>query len=80
MKENNSGKRRLWRITFGVIAVVFIAVMWVKKDIITILANASGEQFAPLIATTIVVLLSKVVAIIGMALMVKWVTEDLKIT
>ena len=80
MKENNSDKRRLWRITFGVIAVVFIAVMWAKKDIITILTNESAKQVAPLIATTIVVLLSKVVAIIGMALMVKWVTEDLKTT
>ena len=68
-KENR--KKEPWRIVIGIIAILCIVFMWIKKDIVSIYATTSKENIFPLITTTIVVSLLKVAAIAGAILLFK---------
>lgn len=65
-------KKEPWRILVAAVSVGWILFMWVKKDIGSVYANLPPEQLIPLIATTAVVSLSKVAALAGIILLVKW--------
>ena len=78
MDNNEKKKREPWRIIVGIIAIVFIVYMWVKKDIMTIYTTMPKEQVAPLIATTIAVSFIKVAAITGGILLIKWIISKFK--
>ena len=52
--------------------------MWVKKDILSIYANAPQEQVIPMIATTVAVSLIKVAAITVGILLIKWIAGKVK--
>lgn len=69
---NKKGKEP-WRIIVGVISVIFIVYMWMKKDILNIYYTMPQEQVVPVIVTTIAVSLIKVVAIAAGILVIKWV-------
>ena len=70
-KENR--KKEPWRIVIGIIAILCIVFMWIKKDIVSIYATMPKEDIVPLITTTIVVSLFKVAAIAGAIFLVKWI-------
>ena len=78
MENNDNKKKEPWRIVIGIISIVFIVYMWVKKDIITIYTTMPKEQVVPLIATTIAVSLIKVAAIAGGTLLIKWIISKFK--
>lgn len=78
MKNQNRMKREPWRIVVGVIAMIYIIFMWVKKDIVSIYATMPQEEVVPLIVTTVVVSLIKVAVIAGGILLVKWCVSKLK--
>ena len=78
MENNDNKKKEPWRIVIGIISIVFIVYMWVKKDIITIYTTMPKEQVVPLIATTIAVSLIKVAAIAGGTLLIKWIIRKFK--
>ena len=78
MENNDNKKKEPWRIVIGIISIVFIVYMWVKKDIITIYTTMPKEQVVPLIATTIAVSLIKVAAIAGGILLIKWIIGKAK--
>ena len=78
MGNNNKKKIEPWRIIVFVIAVAFIAFMWVKKDIAEIYATMPSEQVVPLLVTTIAVSLLKVAAIAGAILLIKWIISKFK--
>ncbi len=71
-------KKEPWRIIVGIISIAFIVYMWVEKDIMTIYTTMSKEQVVPLIATTILVSLIKVVTIVGGILIIKWGVNKIK--
>jgi len=71
-------KKELWRIIIAIISVVFIVFMWVKKDIATIYSTMLKEQIVPLVVTTIVVTLVKVVGITAVIILIKWSIGKLK--
>ena len=74
----NNKKKEPWRIGVGVIAILYIIFMWVKKDVVSIYSTMPSEEVLPLIATTIAVSLLKVAAIAGVILLVKWVVSRRK--
>ena len=78
MENNDNKKKEPWRIVVGIISIVFIVYMWVKKDIIAIYTTMPNEQVAPLIVTTIAVSLIKVAAITGGILLIKWIIRKFK--
>ena len=78
MENKNNKKKEPWRIIVGILAIIFILYMWVKKDIVTIYTTMPKEQVAPLIATTIAVSLIKVAAITGGILLIKWIISKFK--
>ena len=69
---NNENKREPWRIVVGIIAIVYILFMWVKKDIVSIYATMPQEEVIPLIVTTVVVSLVKVAVITVGIMLIKW--------
>ena len=78
MENKNNKKKEPWRIIVGILAIIFIVYMWVKKDVVTIYTTMPKEQVAPLIATTIAVSLIKVAAITGGILLIKWIISKFK--
>ena len=73
MENKDPKKKEPWRIIVGIIAMLFIVYMWVKKDIMAIYTTMPMEQIIPFIATTIVVSLVKVAVIAGAILLFKWI-------
>ena len=71
-------KKEPWRILVGIISIVYIVFLWVKKDIVGIYSTMPQEQVVPLIATTVLVSLVKVFAIAGGILLVKWLARKIK--
>lgn len=67
-----------WRIIVGVLSILFIAFMWVKKDVAGIYAGMSVEAALPLIVTTLAVSLLKTAALAGVILLVKWIIGKVK--
>ena len=70
-------KKEPWIIVVAVISIAFIIYMWVEKDIVAIYSSMPKEQALPLIVTTIVVSLIKVVAITVGILFIKWIVKKL---
>lgn len=71
-------KKEPWRIVVGILAIAFIVYMWVEKDIMAVYTTMPQEQVAPLIATTIVVSLIKIVAIAGGIFLIKWIANKIR--
>ncbi|MBR4085372.1 MAG: hypothetical protein IKK33_13950 [Lachnospiraceae bacterium] len=77
---NNVSKKKTeaWRIIVGVIAMAYIVFMWVKKDIVSIYTTMPQEEVLPLMITTIIVSMVKVVVITGGILLIKWGISKVK--
>ncbi len=75
MKRKKIG---LWRIFICIISIIFIVFMWVKNDIARIYSTMPKEQVFPLIITTLLVSLLKVLAIAGGILLIKWLFDKFK--
>ena len=69
----NKKKPVVWRIIVGILSILFIVFMWVRKDIVSIYTTMPSEQVLPLIATTVAVSLIKVAAIAAAVFLVKWI-------
>ncbi len=78
MGNNYKKKIEPWRIIVFVIAVAFIILMWIKKDIAEIYATMPSEQIAPVIVITVAVSLLKVAVIAGAVLLIKWIVGKIK--
>ena len=66
------------KIVVGVIAILYIVFMWIKKDIIAIYTTVPDEQILTMIVTTVAVSLLKVAAVAGVVLLVKWIVGKVK--
>jgi len=72
MNNENKKKKEPWRIIVGIIAILYIIYMWMKKDIVSIYTTMPQEEVVPLIVTTVAVSLIKVGVIAGGILLMKW--------
>lgn len=77
-RDKNNCKIEPWRIIVGTLSIAFILFLWVKNDIVSTLATMQKEQTIPLVVTTIVVSVVKVIVIAGVILLVKWVIRKIK--
>ena len=77
-RDKNNCKIEPCRIIVGTLAIAFILFLWVKNDIVSTLATMQKEQTIPLVVTTIVVSVVKVIVIAGVILLVKWVIRKIK--
>ena len=71
------GKNKNWRVAAFIIAVVYIAYMWIRKDVASTFLAMPKEEALPLVATTIAVTLLKVIAFAGVLLLIKWATKKI---
>lgn len=71
------GKNKNWRVVAFIIAVVYIAYLWIHKDIASGFADMPKEEVLPMVATTIAVTLIKVVVFAGLVLLVKWAVKKI---
>ena len=77
MKNKNNTPKEPWRIVVFVIAIAFIAFMWISKDISAINEDMQKEEALPLIITTVAVSLLKVAAIALVCVLIKWILDKL---
>ena len=52
-----SVERKPRRIAIGVLSIIVIAIMWIKKDVLGLWSNLSSEDLLPLLATNAVVII-----------------------
>jgi len=71
-------KKEPWRIIVAIISIIFIILMWVKNDIATIYSTMPKEQLVPVIITSVVVTLVKVVGITAVIQLIKWIVVKVK--
>ena len=74
----NTKKKEPWKIIVGIVSILYIIFMWVKKDIVGIYNTMPQEQILPLITTTVLVTLAKVVVLAVIIFFVKWVLSKIK--
>lgn len=58
MGNENKKQKDPLRIIVFIVSIVFIAIMWMKNDVISVYNTMPKEQALPLIATTILVFLN----------------------
>ena len=71
-------KHTALRIIIGILSIGYIVFMWIKKDILSIYSAIPHEEAFPLIITTIVVSVFKVLILTCVILLVKWIIKKLK--
>ena len=71
-------KREPWRIAVTAASILFIVVMWVKKDVAAIYSQLSPEDALPLLVTTVAVTALKVAAMAGAIVLVKWLIRKIR--
>ena len=64
-------ERKPRRIAIGVLAIIVIAIMWIKKDVLGLWGNISSEDLLPLLATNAVVMIVKIAVLAGIVYLVK---------
>ena len=62
-----------WRVAVAIISILFIIIIWVKKDIGSALVGIPNEQIVPMIVTSVAVTLLKILAIAGAVFLIKWI-------
>lgn len=67
-------KMKPWRIVIFAVAVIYIIVMWVKKDVGAIFSGM-GENAFPVLLMTIGINILKVLLFTGVILLVKWIVS-----
>lgn len=75
---NNKKKKEPWRLIVGLIAIAYIAYMWVEKDIFSSLTAVSGDRALPMALTSIAVTFTKIAVMAGIILLTKWLVGKVK--
>lgn len=73
MKEKNS-----WRIIVGILSVIYLIFLWVKKDIASAYTALSPEQLFPVILMSVAITSIKLIGIAGGTLLIKWLIRKIK--
>lgn len=73
-----SVERKPRRITIGVLSIIVIAIMWIKKDALGLWSNLSSEDLLPLLATNAVVIIVRIAILAGIIYLVRKLLTKLK--
>ena len=71
-------KKEPWRIVVGILSVLYILFLWVKKDIASVYGSLSPEQLIPVMATSVAVTASKFITIAAAVFLIKWIIKKIK--
>jgi hypothetical protein len=71
-------ERKPRRIAIGVLSIIVIAIMWIKKDVLGLWSNISSEDLLPLLATNAVVMLAKIAILAGVIYLLKMLLVKIK--
>ena len=66
-------KLEWWRIVVGIVAIIVIVFLWVRKDLLALYGTMPKEELIPLMFTTFLVSLLKVAAIAGVIVLFRWI-------
>ena len=64
-------ERKPRRIAIGVLAIIVIAIMWIKKDVLGLWSNISSEDLLPLLATNAVVIIVRIAILAGIIYLIR---------
>ena len=78
MNNKNNQKKEPWRLVVALLSVAFIIYMWTTKNMTGIYATMPAEQLAPMLVTTVVVTLVKVLGFTAGILFIKWLASKFK--
>ena len=73
-----SVERKPRRIAIGVLSIIVIAIMWIKKDVLGLWSNLSSEVLLPLLATNAVVIIVRIAILAGIIYLVRKLLTKLK--
>ena len=73
-----SVERKPRRIAIGVLSIIVIAIMWIKKDVLGLWSNLSSEDLLPLLATNAVVIIVRIAILAGIIYLVRKLLTKLK--
>ena len=71
-------ERKPRRIAIGVLSIIVIAIMWIKKDVLGLWSNVSSEDLLPLLVTNGAVMLLKIAVLAGGIYLVKMLFVKIK--
>lgn len=71
-------KKEPWRILVGVLSIIYIIFLWVRKDIASVYGALPPEQLIPVIATYVAVSILKILGITAVVLIGKWLIKKIK--
>ena len=71
-------ERKPRRIAIGVLSIIVIAIMWIKKDVLGLWSNVSSEDLLPLLVTNGAVMLLKIAVLVGGIYLVKMLFVKIK--
>ena len=61
-----------WRLVLGLVSIVYIVYMWVKKDIAGIWGSLAKEELLPIVLTSTAVSVLKIAAIAAVVFLARW--------
>ena len=64
-------ERKPRRIAIGVLSIIVIAIMWIKKDVLGLWGNISSEDLLPLLATNAVVIIVRIAILAGIIYLIR---------
>ena len=64
-------ERKPRRIVIGVLSIIVIAIMWIKKDVLGLWSNISSEDLLPLLATNAVVIIVRIAILAGIIYLIR---------
>ncbi len=71
-------ERKPRRIAIGVLSIIVIAIMWIKKDVLGLWSGVSSEDLLPLLVTNGAVMLLKIAVLAGGIYLVKMLFVKIK--
>ena len=71
-------ERKPRRIVIGVLSIIVIAIMWIKKDVLGLWSGLSSEDILPLLATNAVVIIIRIAILAGIIYLVRKLAAKIK--
>ena len=71
-------KKDPWRIVGGILSILYILFLWVKKEVASVYGSLSPEQLIPVMATSVAVTAIKFIAIAAAVFLIKWIIKKIK--
>ena len=71
-------ERKPRRIAIGVLSIIVIAIMWIKKDVLGLWSNISSEDLLPMLATNAVVIIVRIAIFVVIIYLIRKLAAKIK--